>query len=194
VPPPEPLPEPVVPHIPFTPGPEPIPVIVLEAERARRRFRLASFAAAAAIVLAVGLGAWNVALRNQLQDADAYRAGVEAALQLAAAPGSSTALLASEDGAVSGLGVVGGDGTVLLAFRGLAPTSGSQVYAAWSIGSDGVPVNIGELTASADGSAAGRAQGAEAGDVLALTLEPAAGATTPTLPIVASGTAEPVAG
>ena len=194
VPAPEPMPEPVVPRIPYTPGPAPTPVIVLDAERAKRRFRWASFAAAAAIALAVGLGAWNVSLRTQLQDADAYRAGVEAALQLAAAPGSSTALLASEDGSVSGLGVVGADGTVLLAFRGLAPTSGSQVYAAWSIGEDGVPVNIGELTASGDGTATGRAQGAAAGDVLALTLEPAAGATTPTMPIVASGTAEPVAG
>ena len=137
---------------------------------------------------------WNVSLRNQLQSAEAYRAGVEAALQLAAAPGSSTALLTNEGGTVSGLGVVGADGQVLLAFRGLAPTSGSQVYAAWSIGEDGVPVNIGELTASADGTATGTAQGAQAGDVIALTLEPAAGATAPTLPIVASGSAEPVAG
>ena len=39
-----------------------------------------------------------------------------------------------------------------------------------------------------------RPGGAAAGDVLALTLEPGAGATTPTMPIVASGTAEPVAG
>jgi len=176
------------------PSPAPARVVSLDDERAKRRFRWASIAAAAAIVLAVGLGAWNVSLRNQLQSAEAYRAGVEAALQLAAAPGSSTALLTNEGGTVSGLGVVGADGQVLLAFRGLAPTSGSQVYAAWSIGEDGVPVNIGELTAAADGTATGTAQGAHAGDVIALTLEPATGATAPTLPIVASGSAEPVAG
>ena len=50
------------------------------------------------------------------------------------------------------------------------------------------------FTAAADGTGdrPGSAPGAAAGDVLALTLEPAPGATTPTMPIVASGTAEPV--
>jgi anti-sigma-K factor RskA len=190
-----------VPPVPIAPRPAAatVPttapkVVSLDTERSRRSFRWVSLAAAAGLILAVGLGAWNVALRGQLADAEAYRQGVQAALVLASEPGSSTALLASEDGSVSGLGVVGADGTVLLAMRGLAPTSGGEVYAAWSIGADGVPVNIGEFKAEADGTATARASGAAAGDVLALTLEPGAGATAPTLPIVASGTAEPVAG
>jgi anti-sigma-K factor RskA len=189
---------------PFTapaPGPAPHPAaaagpISLEAERSRRRIRWTSLAAVAALIVAVALGGWNLALRGQLAAAEAYRAGVEAALQLAAQPGSGTALLASEDGSVSGLGVVGADGTVRLALRGLPATSGDQVYAAWSIGGEGVPVNIGELRVGADGTAtaSAAAPGASPGIVLALTLEPATGATTPTMPIVASGTTRPAEG
>jgi anti-sigma-K factor RskA len=50
-------------------------------------------------------------------------------------------------------------------------------------------VNIGEFTVGADGVAVATAQAptAAAGSILALTLEPTAGATTPTLPIVAAG-------
>ena len=169
-------------------------VVSLEAERSRRRIRWLSLATAAALILAVGLGAWNVALRTQLSDAEAYRQGVQAALALASQPGSATAVMTSEDGSTSGLGVVGADGEVLLAVRGLAPTSGSQVYAAWSIGEDGVPVNIGEFTPAGDGTATAQASGAAPGDVLALTLEPVAGAVAPTGPVIAAGEAKPVAG
>jgi hypothetical protein len=185
---------------PAAPGPATTvaaePPVALEAARDRRRFRWVALAAAAALVLAAGLAGWNVALRGQLADAEAYRAGVEAALALASQPGSSSALLASEDGSVSGLGVVGGDGRVLLAFRGLAPTDGGQVYAAWAIGGDGVPVNIGEFSVGEEGTATASASapGAAPGAVLAITLEPSPGATTPTMPIVASGTTQPVGG
>ena len=68
--------------------------------------------------------------------------------------------------------------------------------ALWIVGLDGVPRNIGEFTVGADGAAAvtASAPGAAPGTVLALTLEPGAGATTPTMPIVASGEARAAEG
>ena len=36
--------------------------------------------------------------------------------------------------------------------RGLAPTSGSQVYTAWAIEGDAAPVALGDFTVGADGA------------------------------------------
>ena len=179
-------------HLPLRP---PAQVVALDAMRARRRGLGWVLAAAAAVTVLV-LSGWNLSLQSDLQAANAYRAGVDQALSLAAKPGSLTALLAGAGGSISGLGVVGADGSVRLAMRGLAATTGSEVYAAWSIGGDGKPVPIGEFTVRPDGVAVANASGASAtvGVVLALTLEPAAGATTPTLPILAKGVASAPAG
>jgi anti-sigma-K factor RskA len=76
--------------------------------------------------------------------------------------------------------------------RDLAPTTGTQVYETWVIGADGAPVPIGGFVVRADGTAsftASQAPVAE-GVTIALTLEPAEGATAPTLPIIAAGVAQ----
>jgi anti-sigma-K factor RskA/putative zinc finger protein len=175
------------------PSPSTAPVaaepVHLDVERERRRARLATILAAAAVIVAVVLGASNLLLRQDLSTAQAYRTGVEQALALAGQPGSVVAVLSGEGGAVSGLAVVGADGTTQMAMRGLAPTSGSQVYTSWAIVGNAAPVPIGEFTVGGDGVAVttARAPGAAPGATLALTLEPRTGATTPTLPIVASG-------
>ncbi len=130
----------------------------LDVERARRRARFAWILAAAAIIVAVVLGGSNLLLRNDLSAAQAYRTGVEQVLDLAAQPGSVTALLTGQEGAVSGLGAVGSDGTVRIAMRGLPPTTGTQVYTAWSIAGDAAPVPIGDFTVGADGVAVASAR------------------------------------
>ena len=66
----------------------------MAAERTRRRSRFAWVLAAAAVIVAVALGGWNIALNDELSSAQAYRSGVEQALDLAAQPGSVTALIA----------------------------------------------------------------------------------------------------
>ncbi len=78
-----------------------------------------------------------------------------------------------------------------MAMRDLAPTTGDQVYEAWVIVGDGVPVPLGGFTVGSAGTATFQASGlpTDAGIVLALTLEPGPGATTPTMPIVSAGTA-----
>lgn len=146
----------------------------------------------AAVIAVLALGAWNVQLRDELSGLSAYRAGVTKVLDQAAQPGAQLAVLTSDGGGgPSGLAAVAADGSVALVMRDLAPTQGSQVYETWLIGADGKPIPIGGFRVAADGSAAfvGTHAALGAGVTVALTLEPAAGATTPTMPIVAAGVA-----
>jgi len=137
------------------------------------------------------LGGWNLLLQGQLNEAQRYEQNVAVVLDKAGQPGSLIAVLSSEDGAASGLAAVDATGAVTLAMGDLAPTSGNEVYEAWVIAGDGVPVPLGSFQVGSSGTAAFTGTGLppEAGIVLALTREPAPGATTPTLPIVSSGTA-----
>ena len=173
-----------------------------EADTGRRGFNPGSIfrrpvwaaVAMAAVVAAVALGAWNIQLRNDLETLTAYREGVVEVLEEAARPGARLAVLtAPEDPAgPSGLVAVGGDGTVALVMRDLAPTTGTQVYEAWVIAGDNAPIPVGSFTVGNDRTASFTTAHPTAGPgiTVALTLEPAAGATTPTMPIVALGTTE----
>jgi anti-sigma-K factor RskA len=149
--------------------------------------------AAAAVVAAVALGAWNVQLRDQVAGLEAYRAGVVAILDQAASPGAQLAVLTDPRGAggQSGLAAVAADGSVAIVMRDLAPTTGTQVYEAWLIGADQVPVAIGGFTVGGSGTASFTTAHASMGEgvVVALTLEPSEGATAPTPPIIAAGQA-----
>jgi anti-sigma-K factor RskA len=148
---------------------------------------------AAALIAAIALGAWNAQLRDQLAGLEAYRTGVVEVLDRAARPGAQLAVLADASGAggPSGLAAVAADGSVALVMRDLKPTTGTQVYEAWLIGGDGVPVPIGHFLVAGSGSAAFTTshQAMGEGVVVALTLEPGPGAKTPTMPIIAAGTA-----
>lgn len=80
--------------------------------------------------------------------------------------------------------------------KGLAPTSGSQVYTAWAIVGEDAPVALGSFTVGADGAvtATGISPTTAPGATLALTLEPQAGNTSPEGPIVAAGVTRDPAG
>jgi hypothetical protein len=172
------------------------PPIDLAAERARRPSRLGWLVAVAAVIGVIALGAWNITLQRDLGAAQAYRQGVDQALALATQQGSVTAILASEDGSSSGLAVIGADGTTRITVRGLAPTSGSQVYTAWAIEGEAAPVAIGDLTVGADGLATATVTSptSDPGAVIALTLEPVPGATVAAGPLVVAGTTRDPAG
>ena len=173
-----------------TPGPA---VVDLSAERARRRSPIVWIAGIAAVLLIVGLGAWNVALRQDLGTAQAYAAAVDEVLALAGTTGGQAAILAPDvAGGPSGIAAVGADGQVKLAMRGLAATSGSQVYEAWVIGADpATPVAIGSFTPDTQGfgTLATTTTSGAPGVTIALTLEPTAGRTSPTPPVISSGVA-----
>jgi len=190
---------------PAAPAPAPVPSRP-EAPAAGRGWDLGAIfrrpvwaaLAAAAVIAALALGAWNVQLRDQVAGLEAYRAGVVKVLDAAAKPGAQLAVLSDPKNAAgpSGLAALGADGSVSIVMRNLAPTAGSEVYEAWIIGADQVPVAIGGFEVGSDGSAAFVSPNAPvaAGVVVALTLEPQEGATTPTLPIRAAGQARAQAG
>jgi anti-sigma-K factor RskA len=171
------------------PAQEPIPL----RPAARTGASPATWALRIAAVLAIALlGGWNLLLQGQLNQARSYQDSVAAVTDAAAQPGALTAVLTPEGGSgPSGLAAVESDGSVTLAMQSLGPTTGDEVYEAWVIASDGVPVPLGGFQVGNAGTAFFEATGvpAEAGVVLALTREPGPGATTPTLPIVSSGAA-----
>ncbi len=143
----------------------------------------------AAVIAIVAVGAWGIGLQRQLDTARTFDTAVATVLQSAAQPGARTVVLAPAAGAsATGIGAVGPDGRVVLAMRGLAPTTGSQVYEAWVIVGQ-KPVAVGGFTADANGTAAftTRAADAPAGAVIALTLEPNPGNTAPLGPVVSAG-------
>ncbi len=161
--------------------------------RAGRRSGIGTWTMRIAAVLAIALlGGWNLLLQNQLGNARTYEQSVAAVLDVAGQPGSLTAVLTAEGGdGPAGLAAISGDGTVRIAMRDLPATSGDEVYEAWVIGSDGVPNAIGGFRVGDTGIAYFESDGlpSQEGIVLALTLEPAPGATAPSSPPVSLGTA-----
>jgi anti-sigma factor RsiW len=148
--------------------------------------------AAAAVAVAIALGALSLQLRSEIDGLTAYKNGVVEVLEEAARPGAELAVLTAPEGAAgpTGLAAVGADGSVAMVMRDLAPTTGSQVYEAWLIGAEGTPIPIGSFTVDAGRSASFTTAHPTLGSgvTVALSLEPAAGATTPTV-VVAAGTA-----
>lgn len=186
---------PTAPAAPPAPAAPATPVAFPTAEeRAARRGRtttggwLLRIAAVLAIAL---LGGWNLLLQNDLGAARRYEQNVATVLATASQPGALTAILTADGGTGSGLAAVDANGAVAMAMRDLAPTSGSSVYEAWVIGSDGVPVPLGGFTVDSSRTAYFAASGLPTADgiVLALTLEPGPGAATPTMPIITKGVA-----
>jgi len=145
----------------------------------------------AAVIAIVALVGWNLLLQGQLDDTRQYQQGVAAVLDAAQQPGSVAAILTPAGGTGSGIAAITANGDVTMAMRDLAPTSGAEVYEAWAIGADSMPVPIGSFQVGRSGTASMQAASVPAHDglVLALTAEPGAGATSPTLPIVSKGTA-----
>lgn len=192
--------QPAVAPQPVTPPPAPaqaplaFPGAAERAERAARRpgSSTGGWLLRIAAVLAIAvLGGWNVLLQTDLGAARRYEQNVAAVLATAGQPGALTAVLSADGGTGSGLAAVNASGDLAIAMRDLAPTSGSSVYEAWVIGGDGVPVPLGDFTVDNSRTAFFEGSGLPVADgiVLALTLEPGPGATTPTMPIIAAGVA-----
>ena len=78
----------------------------------------------------------------------------------------------------------------------LDPTTGSEVYEGWVIVGDAAPAPLGGFAVGDAGTGRLDSSGlpVEPGMTLALTREPEPGATTPTMPILAAGTAGAPAG
>jgi anti-sigma-K factor RskA/putative zinc finger protein len=160
--------------------------------RASRRRRLMTWLLGIAAVLAiVGLAAWSFLLQSQLSSATAYDRALASVLDLAAKPGSQTAILRGDGGQPPhGIAAVGSDGSVVLAMRDLQPTAGSEVYEVWAMAPDGGPVPVGGFQVGNDRTGSLTARLPPAGGVaLALTRETGPGAQNPTTAVIAQGVA-----
>ena len=183
------------PAIPF-PSPED-----RQARAERPRTRTGPFEWAiriAAVVAIVALGAWGLRLQGQVTElesqvaaAENFRSAVAVVLDVATREGSQTAVLAPvEQGGPRGIAAVASDGSIQFAMEDLAPTSGDQVYETWAIAGDAAPVPLGSFTVDESGVASFTSQQGptDPGIVVAVSREPAAGATTPT-EVVSAGPA-----
>jgi anti-sigma-K factor RskA len=160
--------------------------------RGRRQPRWSWALGIAAVLAIVLLGGWNLSLRSQLDAAQAYQRAVASVLDTARQPGALTVVMASPAGeGPSGLAAVAPDGSMRIAMRQLAPTTGDEVYEAWMIEGSNAPVAIGGFRVGADGSGYLEATGVppQSGLVLAVTREPRAGMTAPSSDPVSVGTA-----
>jgi anti-sigma-K factor RskA len=186
-------PAPATPVSPPVAGAVPFPTAAERQQRAAARTSTATWLLRIAAVLAIALlGGWNLLLQNQLNASRTYEQSVAAVMDVAAQPGSLTAILTGEGAdAPAGLAAVASDGTVRIAMQDLPATTGNQVYEAWVIGGDGVPKPLGSFKVGASGIAYFEGGGlpTEAGIVLALTLEPGPGATAPSSTPVSLGKA-----
>jgi len=169
-------------------------VISLPAAHERGRqwsFRPAWLAGLAAILAIVLLGVWNLGLQADLSDARVYRQHVDQVLAIARTPGAAVAVLVSpQPGANSGLIAVGHDGRAAAVVSGLPATSGNEVYELWIIAGSNPPLAVGAMTqAGAITFLSGTLAPVPSGATLAVTLEPTANPTKPTLPILSKGVA-----
>ncbi len=145
----------------------------------------------AAVLAIVLLGGWNLSLRSQLSDAQAYQRAVASVLDTAQQPGALTAVMAAPSGeGATGFAAVGQDGSMRIAMRELAPTTGDEVYEAWMIEGTDAPVALGGFRVGGDGYGYLEATGVppRGGLVLALTREPRPGMTAPSSDPVSVGT------
>lgn len=168
-----------------------------------RRVAVARWAfATAAIVSIVALVFANAALQRDVSSARQFSDQMHRAVSLAAAPGSRLAVIGPAGGTAgsagsgvptgpNGLAVMPQSGPGVLVMQGLGATDGSQVYEVWGIVGTQAPVPIGSFGVGGDGLGWLTELTVPAGGdvVVALTREARPGATKPTLPIVASGTA-----
>jgi anti-sigma factor RsiW len=161
---------------------EPVQNVVPLDSRRRRLAPALGAVAAVAAVIALTLGLWGSSLSNDLDETRDALARERAAAAIVADPGSRTVDLASGNGRL----VVGPDGRAALVLSDLGPAPSGRTYQAWIIeGENPIPAGIfpgeeGVDVVLVDGDVA-------AGEVVAVTVEQAGGAETPTLPpIVAS--------
>lgn len=192
--------EEVAPTTPRAPLAFPTATERAERDARRERARTSRFDWAlriAAVIAIVAVGAWGLNLQRQLDDAQRFDQAVAAVVQAAGQQGAKTVILTATEGAkASGIAAVKPDGSVVLAMRDLAATSGTEVYETWVIVGKAAPIPVGGFTVGSSGTASFTTQPATtpAGAVIAVSLEPAQGSTAPLGPIVSTGTAVAPAG
>jgi len=176
-------------------GPAPSPELrerILEAARAeqqnvvplesKRRLSpvLATMTAIAAVV-AIGLGIYAISLNNQLDDTKSALSAQQGATAVLADSSATTVSMQSGSGRL----VVAGDGSAVLVLDRLATVPSGKTYQAWVVQGQ-TPVSAGTFESTGGRAVVPIPQSVPAGAVVAVTVEDAGGASSPTLPPVAA--------
>ncbi len=134
------------------------------------------------------LGASNLALRGEVNDAERQAMLMRDAIAAAGLPGARVASVTGTDVQpdASGFVVLAAKGPGYLAVDGLSVPPAGQTYEAWTIGADGVPLPAG-LASPSNGLLVMQLPPSSSAQVVALTIEPVGGSDTPTMPLQAAG-------
>ena len=158
------------------------PQTVVPFERRRSRSSLLAAAGAIAAVIAIVFATYSISLRGDLGDARSALSSQEQLTVVLADPGARTIAVSPGTGKV----VVAPDGEAVLVLSGLDAPPEGKTYQAWVVRGEEQPVPA--ATFEPDGGSAVVAIGEPVTKdaVVGVTLEDDAGASTPTLPMVAA--------
>jgi anti-sigma factor RsiW len=160
-------------------------VVPLEPRRRRRAVPVLAAAAAIAAVVALALGLRAADLSGQLDDTQAALDRAQTSAAVLADPGAQSVDLQAGDGRL----VVDADGRAVLVLDGLDPAPAGKTYEMWVVpGGDIEQASSAGLFPGSEGQEIVPVEGTVgAGDVVAVTVEPAGGVEAPTTqPVVAS--------
>jgi anti-sigma-K factor RskA len=136
---------------------------------------------AIAAAVAIGLGIYSLSLNNKLDDTRSALAAQQSAAAVLADPAANSVALKAGTGRL----VVASGGQAVLVLDDLAAAPAGKTYQAWVV-QGSTPVSAG-IFGERDGTAiVPIPQTVPSGAVVAVTVENAGGATTPTLPLVAA--------
>lgn len=152
-----------------------------------RRRVPSAFAAltAVAAAVAIGLGIYSISLSGQLDDTKAALTAQESAAAVLADPTATTVALQSGSGRL----VVADDGAAVLVVDDLAAAPAGMTYQAWVVEGQ-TPVSAGIFNTTDKQAIIPIPQRVPSGAIVAVTVENAGGATSPSLPPLAAS--EPV--
>jgi anti-sigma-K factor RskA len=158
-------------------------VVLLDSRRRVPR----AFAAIAAIAaaVAIGLGIYSISLGGQLDDTKAALTAQKTAAAVLADPSATAVALQSGSGRL----VVADGGSAVLVLDDLAAAPAGMTYQAWVVNGQ-TPVSAGIFDTTDKQAIIPIPQPVPTGAVVAVTVEKAGGATTPSLPPLAAS--EPV--
>ena len=154
---------------------------VVSLDSRRRAPHVLAAVAAVAAVVAIGLGIYAVSLGSDLDSTRSALAAQEHAAAVLADPTATIVSLQSGSGRL----VVGAEGDAVLVLVDLPEAPAGKTYQAWVV--DGpTPVSAGTFDSTDERTIVSIPQAVPDGAVVAVTVEDAGGATSPTLPTLAA--------
>ena len=154
---------------------------VVSLDSRRRMPPVLAVITAVAAAVAIGLGIYAVALRGDLDSTRSALTTQQSAARVLADPGATTVALQSGSGRL----VVDGAGAAVLVLDDLPAAPAGKTYQAWVVKGQ-TPVSAGTFESTNERAVVPIPQAVPDGAVIAVTVEKAGGASSPTLPPLAA--------